>query len=125
MGVNTEEAVITEMYRKQWACMVAKDISGMKDLFSNAFTLTHMTGVTQSKEDFLRSIQDGTLNYYSAVHDEIRVDINGDTAYLKGKSVVNAAVYGGGRHTWHLQGDYTLKRMDGKWLFTASKASTY
>ena len=37
----------------------------------------------------------------------------------------DAAVYGGGRHTWRLQQDMTLERKAGAWRFTHSKASTY
>ena len=41
------------------------------------------------------------------------------------RSRVNAAVYGGGRHTWPLQMDSRLERIDGQWKITWTKASTY
>jgi len=41
------------------------------------------------------------------------------------KSLVNAAVYGGGRHTWRLQMKSKLAKNDGRWQFVESKASTY
>ena len=44
---------------------------------------------------------------------------------LIGKSRVQAAVYGGGAHVWHLRGDFTLRREQGVWKLTSSKASTY
>ena len=46
-------------------------------------------------------------------------------ARLIGRSRVNAAVYGGGRHTWPLQMDSKLKRIGGQWKITWTKASTY
>ena len=36
-----------------------------------------------------------------------------------------AAVYGGGRHSWRLQMDSQLRKIDGKWLVTYSRASMY
>lgn len=51
--------------------------------------------------------------------------VNGDTARMIGRSRVNAAVYGGGRHTWRLQMDSQLCKIDGKWLVTYSRASMY
>ena len=42
-----------------------------------------------------------------------------------GKSRVNAAVYGGGRHTWRLQMDSQLRKKNGLWKITYSRASTY
>ena len=58
-------------------------------------------------------------------HDEITVRIDGDNATMIGKSRVLAAVYGGGKNKWKLQGDFTLRKENGAWKFTSSKASTY
>ena len=41
------------------------------------------------------------------------------------KEDVSASVYGGGRHTWHLQLTYTFKCIRGQWLATYCVASTY
>ena len=51
-----------------------------------------MTGVKQSAEVFLKGLQDGTFNYYSAEHDDIEVTVDGDRAKMTGKSRVLAAV---------------------------------
>ena len=40
--------------------------------------------------------------------------------YIKGY-----AVYGGGKRSWRLQGDFTLKKENENWKFTSSRASTY
>ena len=42
-----------------------------------------------------------------------------------GKSRVLAAVYGGGKHSWRLRGDFTLRKEEGRWKFSSSRASTY
>ena len=74
---------------------------------------------------FLKGLLDGTFNYYSAEHDSIEVKIGGDSAVMIGKSRVLAAVYGGRKHCWKLRGDFTLRRENGTWLLTGSRASTY
>ena len=48
-----------------------------------------------------------------------------DQATLRGRSRVNAAVFGGGRHTWRLQLSFRLVKHNGRWQFTAASASTY
>jgi hypothetical protein len=68
---------------------------------------------------------DGTFNYYAAEHDSIQVTLNGSSALMIGRSRVTAAVYGGGKHSWRLQGDFTLRKENGTWKFTGSRASTY
>ena len=70
-------------------------------------------------------LENGTLNYYSVKDDEIIIHVDGDTAEMTGRSRVNAAVYGGGHHTWRLQMKSTPVKKDGHWLFLEQKASTY
>ena len=121
----TETEKIKDIYRKYWNGMIRKDTDLLRSLMSEDYYLVHMTGVRQSKETFLRGLTGGTFNYYSADHDSIEVRIDGDEAVMTGKSRVLAAVYGGGKHGWRLQGDFTLKNENGSWKLTSSKASTY
>ena len=79
----------------------------------------------QDKKAFIKAVVNGTLNYYACRDDSIDVQITGDTAALIGKSQVNAAVFGGGKHTWRLEQDLTLVKRDDKWRITLSEASTY
>ena len=121
----SEEEKIKELYRKYWEFMRAKDIDGLREIMADDYYLMHMTGVRQSREEFLAGLRGGTFNYYSAQHDEIDVQVSGETAKMTGKSKVLAAVYGGGRNRWRLQGDFTLRLVEGRWLLTSSQASTY
>ena len=120
-----EKKEIRELYRKYWRCLIAKDVEGLRSLMADEYILVHMTGVRQSREEFLRGLQSGTFRYDSAVHDSIEVTVSVNTASMTGKSRVLAAVYGGGKHNWRLQGDFTLKKVNGVWLFTGSRASVY
>lgn len=117
--------IIKEMYRQYWKYMIAKNEASLRGMMSDDYYLMHMTGVHQSADDFISGLMGGTFNYYSADHDDIQVSIDGDTATMVGKSRVLAAVYGGGRHIWRLRGDFTLRKENGKWKLTSSKASTY
>ena len=85
-----------------------------------------MTGMRQSKNEYLHAIKDGTLNYFSETTEHIEVTINDDNnASLIGQSRVNASVFGGGRHTWKLELDIDLVNKHGQWLMTEARASTY
>ena len=105
--------------------MIAKDAAILRDVLDDSFILVHMTGTRQSKEDFIRSVINGTLNYFSAKHENINVEINGDTAVLTGQSYVTAAVYGGGRSNWHLQLCCSMNKISDEWKITQSVADTY
>ena len=116
---------IHALYHSMYRFMIARDVTRLGELLDDSFVLVHMTGHRQSKGEFLREIATGVLNYYSAQTDSIEVTVDGDKARLIGRSRVNAAVYGGGRHTWPLQMDSRLERIDGQWKIVWTKASTY
>ena len=116
---------IEALYKQMYRAMIAKDIETLGTLLDENSVLIHMTGTRQPKREYLRAIKDGTLNYYSVEDDEIIIEVNGDKATMTGRSRVNAAVYGGGRHTWRLQIKSTLVKKDGHWLFVEQRASTY
>ena len=116
---------IEALYKQMYRAMIAKDIETLGSLLDENSALIHMTGTRQPKREYLRAIKDGTLNYYSVEDDEIIINVDGDKATMTGRSRVNAAVYGGGRHTWRLQIKSTLKKKNGRWLFVEQRASTY
>ena len=121
----TDEEKIIQLYKDMYSAMVNKDKSELERVHDDSFALIHMTGMRQSKKVYIASIMDGTLNYYSAQHEGMQVQVLGDTAKLIGKSKVNAAVFGGGEHTWRLQLDFTLIRRNENWYFTMARASAY
>ena len=94
----TEQEKIENCYRQMYDGIVRKDGRLLSEVLDDSFVLIHITGMRQSKEVFIRSVEDGTLNYYSTAHQEIKTEIHGETATLHGKSIVNAAVFGGSRH---------------------------
>ena len=105
--------------------MVDKDTLTLDRVYADEMILVHMTGICQSKKEYINAIADGTLNYYTAVHEQMEVTVEGDHATLTGRSRVTAAVFGGGRHTWPLQLRFQLVKRDERWQFTEARASTY
>ena len=125
MAERSEEQLIQKAYIRMYEGMIEKDESILREVLDDSFVLVHMTGMRQPKEAFIKAVLNGTLNYYSAEHENMPVEISGDTAVLTGQSYVAAAVFGGGRHNWHLQQKCSLKKTDGVWKITRSVASTY
>ena len=121
----TDEQKIVKLYKEMYTAMINKDRAGLERVHDDSFILVHMTGMRQSKSEYIGAIMDGTLNYYSAEHEEARFAVIGDTATLTGKSRVTAAVFGGGKHTWRLQLKFQLAKKNGEWYFTLASASTY
>ncbi len=121
----TDKEQIIQLYKEMYTAMVNKDKAELERVHDDSFVLVHMTGMRQPKEVYISSIMDGTLNYYSAEHENMQAEINGDTAVLTGRSKVTAAVFGGGKHTWRLQLRFQLVKKNSEWHFALASASTY
>ena len=116
---------IEALYREMYRAMIAKDTATLNHIHADEFALTHMTGMRQSKQEYIKAIANGTLNYFSAEHEQTDIRIDGNHATLTGCSRVNAAVFGGDRHTWPLQLRLTLRKEHEHRLFTKASATTY
>ena len=125
MPANADTEEIRQAYIRMYDGMISKDEKILNEVLDDSFVLVHMTGMRQPKQAFIKAVLDGTLNYFSARHDSMTVEISGNTAVLTGKSYVAAAVFGGGRHNWRLQQRCSLIKTDDGWKITESTASTY
>jgi len=105
--------------------MVEKNESELNRVHDDSFVLIHMTGMQQTKREYIYAIMNGTLNYYSSENDSLEISINGTAAKVIGRSRVTAAVFGGGKHTWRLMLTFDLKKTNDEWKFTKAQASTY
>ena len=121
----TDKEQIIHLYSEMYTAMVNKDKVTLERVHDDSFVLVYITGMRQPKEVYISSIMDGTLNYDSASHEDMRVEIDGDSAVLIGRSRVNAAVFGGGKHTWRLQLRFQLVKKNGEWRFALASASNY
>lgn len=130
MGQDQEAAdheLIVQVYLALWDHSLNPDADGLRALFAPGYELVHMGGMSQSAEAFIAGVLDGTLTYFSAEHRsiDVHIAIDGHHATMRGRSLVDAAVFGGGRGTWRLQQDMDLVRTDEGWKLTRSRASTY
>ena len=46
--------------------MIEKNLEKLNEIICDNYTLTHMSGKTQTKQEFIDEIMDGTLNYYKS-----------------------------------------------------------
>lgn len=122
-----DEEICVQLYRDLCEASMRKDAHGMASVLADDYVLVHMTGMRQGKQAYIKAVCDGTLNYYSTEHDSIRVEVmpEGEKAAIHARSRVNAAVFGGGRHTWRLQQRLKAEKRNGTWLLVESRASIY
>ncbi|MBD5453285.1 MAG: nuclear transport factor 2 family protein [Lachnospiraceae bacterium] len=121
----SDKTQLAMLYEDMYQFMIKKDTDKLAEILSEEFALHHMTGMVQEKQEFLQAVRQGTLNYFSADHEKIDVQITGEHAVIIGDSRVLAAVFGGGRHTWRLRQTISCKKENSVWLMEKSVASVY
>ena len=121
-----EEQELVLCYEQLYQRMVAKDTALLEKILADDFVLLHMTGMRQSKAEFIRSIKTGQLQYFSAQTHQVQIlERTRESAILLGQSLVLAAVFGGGKHQWRLQLKLRLRKTQLCWRIVEAAASTY
>ena len=122
---DSDRKQIETLYGRMYKALIEKDSAVLDEVHADDFVLVHMTGLHQSKSVYIRAIMDGTLNYYKAEVQQLDCQVKDNEATFVGRSRVEAAGFGGGRHTWPLQLSFRLRKENGEWKFVHAEASTY
>jgi hypothetical protein len=85
------EQQVLQAEKDRFAAMVKGDRAALEKLLADDLTYTHSTALLESKEQFLKSVTSGNIDYVSIVPNEAdwKVRINGDTAVVNGVAAVN------------------------------------
>lgn len=111
---ETEQAVLYTQARYCQA-MTDADIDTMREIVSEDMIFTHMSGKTQSREEYFADIKKGRLNYYTIEIENPMIEVDGDTATITFTSVLNANAYGA-RGTFRMVGTHKYEKRDGAWI---------
>ena len=120
-----DKELLTQCYHAMYQGMIGKDMELLNESLDESFVLVHMTGMRQTKRQYMDYIANGTLNYYSEKTEHLEIEVGGEQAKLVGQSRVNAAVFGGGKHMWSLQLSMKAVKRKRTWYMTEAVASTY
>ena len=120
-----DELEVKQLYIDLCEASINKDLDKLDKVLSDDYILVHMTGMKQSKEDYIESVKNGELSYFETNHESIEVTINGNEATILGKTKTLASPFGSSKSWWNLRQDLKAKKINGKWILTYSKASTY
>lgn len=116
--LNQDQEDVLERFIEFQYAMIEKDLEKLNELLEDNYTLTHMSGKTQTKDEYIGEIMDGTLNYYkSIIHNPIITIKEKDKAILKADVTLDAKVYGI-KGTWTLHSEQTMEKINGKWYLS-------
>ena len=117
-NLNQDQEDVLERFIEFQYAMIEKDLEKLNELLEDNYTLTHMSGKTQTKDEYIGEIMDGTLNYYkSIINNPIIMIKEKDKALLKADVTLDAKVYGM-KGTWTLHSEQTMEKINEKWYLS-------
>ena len=114
-NLTYKQAVLKKFEQMQQA-MIDKDMKTLKAIIKSDTIFTHMSGKTQTREEFLGEIAEGILNYYKYEIKNPIIIIKGNYANLKAVTTLTAKVYGFSG-TWSLNTDAYFVKIDDEWVY--------
>lgn len=116
LGSMTDEQ-LSVLYAQARYCQAITDadIDTLRVLVSEDMTYTHMSGMTQTREEYFADIADGSLRYFTIGMDSPKIKVCGDTATISYTSVLNANAYGA-RGTYRMKRTHYYEKRDGEWI---------
>ncbi len=119
MNNNNEEDNVLNRYKEMQQAMVDKDEDVLKEVIKDGTTFTHMSGKTQTKEEYIADIVSRKLDYKSYTIEHPEVTIEGNKAILKAKVSLTANAYGAyGTYPFNVTAYF--EKINGKWLYRNS-----
>jgi len=123
-NINTEELQILNVTRQLTQLMIDKNTDEINKIVDTHFTLTHITGYVQSKEEWFSEIETERMKYFSYKEVKTLVKSDGDKATFIGQNLLDARIWGS-RNTWRLQQIMQLEKRKGNWIILNSVATTF
>ena len=112
------EMQVLERFKEFQQAMIDKDESILNEIMDDNYTLTHMSGKVQSKQEYIQEITNGVLNYYHSTIMEPTITITDDRhAKLTADVKLDAKVYGI-KGNWTLKTNVTMKKIDDVWYLS-------
>src|SRR4051812_41295520 len=124
MEIDTNKTQVLDVTRQLTQLMIEKDTAAMNKILDIHFTLTHITGYVQPKEEWYAEIESERMKYYSYKEVKTSVEIDGDKATFVGQNFLDARIWGT-RNNWRLQQTMQLEKRNGKWTILKSIATTF
>ena len=116
-NLTNEEEMVLNRYKEMEQAMVDKDVNKLDKIVKDGTTFTHMSGKTQTKEEYFENIKTEALDYQSYTIENPSVSIDGNKAILKARVTLTANAYGA-QGTYPFNVSAYFEKVDGEWLYT-------
>ena len=120
----TDKELLQKLYQNFYRFKINADISGLNQILANDFTLTHMTGYKQPRQEWLSEVKSGKMRYFKAVEEELIIQHKDNTAMISSKNKVTAQIHGI-KGSWNLRLMMNCQKINNRWIISNIVASSY
>jgi len=124
MEIDNNKSQVLDVTRQLTQLMIDKNTVAMDKILDPHFTLTHITGYVQPKDEWYAEIENERMKYFSYKEVKTSVKIDGDKAIFVGQNILDARIWGS-RNNWRLQQTMHLEKRGEKWIIMKSVATTF
>ena len=85
---------VLQLEQRRWDAMIAKDLATLAELFDDQMSYTHTSALVDTKDSYLRAIEERTFDYRAVQRSDERTARIGDAVLLTGRAQVEVVVGG-------------------------------
>lgn len=126
MAQHEPAAVVRSILRAYHAAMVAADTGHLDTLVTPDYSLVHITGYVQPKQEWFGVIRSGAFDYHRIDVDggQVAVTIDGNAATVTGRGIFDATI--DGMHApWRLRFSMRFEKHEGAWKIRSARYNSY
>ena len=113
--LNEEALSVLHQAARYCQAMTEADIDTMREIVSEDMQFVHMSGMTQTREEYFADVAGGRLTYYAISMEDPTVKVDGDLAAVTYTAALTANAYGA-KGTFRMKGTHWYQRIDGEWI---------
>lgn len=113
LSKEDQEAIITR-YEELQQALIDQNIPKLKQLLPDDYIAVHITGRRQTKEEWLKDIENGDMRYFHFTDLHYSFSQEGNRVQLGICQRITANIYGS-EGTWSIPGTRLFEKRDGEW----------
>ena len=114
-SLNDDQLSVLYQQARYCQAMTDADIDVMREIVSEDMLFVHMSGMTQTREEYFADVADGSLTYYTIGIANPIIKVDGDRATITYTAILNANAYGA-RGTFRMHGTHHYEKRNGVWI---------
>ena len=118
LAADEKQDDLKQVQAERYAAMVNRDVKQLDEILADDLVYSHSDGMVETKEDFIKTIKSGYIQYFDLEDLEVEVRNRGNFAILNGVVQMDCILGNASRGLVNLNFTAVYEKRDGKWILT-------